>query len=258
MNSKMQEYTSVLVEQVVQERGSLEILEDELKEGTKAKGELTAIFEILFPFATWDEQSINLIPKIQEMNGVNDLIAGLVTTEIAHKEIDFDSFSKSMNPIGIAMAAIGLFEWMDTNVLSMESLEHDINMSKNTRRTWLKFFFEKPTDSLEITTKPHKFYKVRKISPKDYFHIWGKFIIVDMADFDDDFKDRIAALKQGWVVSKKDLKNKYNKRSEDIKIALEDAVEQPDYPSSWPKVIPDKDKFPYSVSLFIARELSLM
>lgn len=66
------------------------------------------------------------------------------------------------------------------------------------------------------------------------------------------------SLKKSWVVSKSDLKRAYYKRPEDIKAALLDAVDQPDYPDSWPKVIPDKDKFPYSVSLFIARELSLM
>ncbi|WP_239057557.1 hypothetical protein [Dokdonia sp. Dokd-P16] len=254
----MPHYIGVFEKLAIQRSGSKEVFKAKLAERIESDGEAKATLDILFPVREWNEESIELIQQAEHMRGLNDFITGVVQTDLMNTFIDLDALFKHTHPLALVLAGFGIFEWLNTNMLSMESLEHDINMSKNTRRTWLKFFFEKPTDSLEITTKPHKFYKVRKISPKDYFHIWGKFITVDMDYFDDDFKERIAALKQGWVVSKKDLKNKYNKRSEDIKIALEDAVEQPDYPSSWPKVIPDKDKFPYSVSLFIARELSLM
>lgn len=258
INSKFPEYIGKLEDLAIQEVGSKEKLKTELEKRIASDGETKAFLDLLFPFKKWDEKSINQIQDVQRMKGINDLITGIVSTDLGKTVVNSNSFFQNTNPLAIALTSIGIFEWLEAKGLSMESLEYDINLSKNTRRTWLNFFFEAPPENSGRLFQPHKFYKVRKITPRDYFEIWGKFIQVDITDFNRDTIAKLNALKKGWVVSKKDLKDAYNKRSADIKVALEDAVEQPDYPSSWPKVIPDKDKFPYSVSLFIARELSLV
>lgn len=258
INSKFPEYIGFLEDQAIQPAGSKEKFKVELADHIESEGEVKAFLDVLFPGEKWDEKSINQIEEVAHMNGFNDFITGIVSTDLGKNVINIDALVKNINPLAFVLIIIGVLEWLDKKEFSMESLECDINLSKNTRRTWLKFFFDKPNNYSENSSLSHRFYKARKITPRDYAEIWIKFVSVDITDFNHSITEMVTALKKGWVVSKKDLKDAYNIRSSDIKIALEDAVEQPDYPSSWPKLIPDKDKFPYSVSLFIARELSLL
>lgn len=257
LNSKMPEYIGVLEELAIQKSGSKEKLKKELAARIQNDGETKAFLDVLMPIREWQENDLVHIESIEEMQGFNDFIDGIVSTDLGKVIIDFEGISKTVNPLGIALTTIGVFEWLDTKVMSMDSLEYDIDMSKNTRRTWLNFFFENPIYDSNKSQKEYRYYNVRKITPRDYVEIWIKFVLVDISNFKPKIKRTVKALRNGWVVSKEDLKKAYNKRPEHIKAALLDAVDQPDYPDSWPKVIPDKDKYPYSVSLFIARELSI-
>lgn len=259
ISTKFPEFMRELENHAIHQYGSQQEAERFFKNRSIEVGELQTILEFLFPLKKWSEADILNFERLDTLNGLNDLFINLLTTDLGKTVIDFKSLDKTASPFNFILIGIVTFEWLDKKTMSLESLRQDLGCSKNTfRKKWLPFFFGKDDSSSDLLYKPHKFYGRRKISPIEYFEIFIAFTRPQIKNLINDKAKVLDAIRNGWMIAKSDLKKDYNIRSEALQIAVEDASEQPDFPKQWAGKIPsDVDKFPYSVGLFIARELEL-
>lgn len=213
-----------------------------LEQQVKEKGEI-AIWNFIFPESSISEGDLIALKNIQKPERINDIIKLL-----SDRSSILSSHRKNSFQLGDVFEQ-WMEEWFDSKVLSLASLEIDIGMSKNTlRKIWLPFFYG----------KNHQYKEVRKISPKDYTLIWKDFVKPPIDNLPIEKLNALEALNQDFVIKKRDLKEKFSVRPKDLKNAIEDAYDQPDYPVKWAKKIPlNTDVFPYSVALLLARELDL-
>lgn len=224
-----------------------------LLSGGETEQSINELMQYITPHKRWTVKEFRNLKNLNNYNGLNDFLTELQTEESSDGLMAFKGISKTDNPISIAMRNSDIpFEWHKKKI-ALTDLDNDIDMSKDTRRIWMDFFFAK---QLNENDKP-KYHLRKKINLAEYAEIWKKFIEVDISSFDLKYEQKMFYLKNDWVVSKSFLKNEYGKRSNDIQQALLATVDQKDYPQEWPQKIPNCDKFPYSVALFIARELSL-
>ncbi len=252
--SQINKQLQAIEKSLITEMGSLEKVQSHFKKQIAMEGELVAFLNITYPKKTsWSTNEIAGFDSLSHSQGLNDIIH-ILTNFIAGNTVR--ELSKSPEALMICESHFGskaTSDWLDSNSIALNTIHKDIGLSKNTlKELWLPFFFGQQTND-----KKHLFFNRRKITPREYFLIWGAFAkVYPVADLPVDKINLLESIQKNLVVWKSDFKRIFNIRSVQLKSALEDVPLQKDYPKEWPTVIPNNaDVFPYSVALFIAREL---
>lgn len=243
LQNKIPDYLKLMEQKAIVRYGDYSKAKLVFEQQVKENGEI-AILNFIFPELSISKGDLIALKNFQKPERINDILR-LVSDEYSI----FNSYRKDNFQFSNTFKK-SIEDWLDSKTLSLQSLEADIGMSKNTlRKIWLPFFYG----------KNHRFEGVRKISPREYILIWRDFVNPPINNLLKEKLNALEALQQDFVIKKIDIKTKFSVRSKNLKNATKDAYDQPDYPKKWAKKIPlNTDVFPYSVALLIARELELI